>query len=205
MRGGEWYLEKRGSRKILAGFRNLGSVFDKSRSLVFAWFVFTFFESRNFLPKSLGLGFLTRISASRRVSDFTIRHPYYDGTNWWNQEMPSWSTNQPIGDEKSATWHKFPIQSFYYPWFYWFSRRNRRQPLCHLKIMHRNWIMQVLFHAVFIIHTIEDNFSSWFRFTDSWRVIYNGTIKPLQLVIHVDMGSWRGIKPPCWPTIWNYE
>ena len=37
---------------------------------------FTFFESRNFLPKSLGLGFLTRISASRRVSDFTIRHPY---------------------------------------------------------------------------------------------------------------------------------
>ena len=74
-RGGEWYLEKRGSRKILAGSRNLGSVFDKSRSLVFAWFVFTFFESRNFSPKSLGLGFLTRISASRRVSDFTIRHP----------------------------------------------------------------------------------------------------------------------------------
>ena len=34
-----------------------------------------FFESRNFLPKGLGLGFLTRISASRRVSDFTIRHP----------------------------------------------------------------------------------------------------------------------------------
>ena len=63
-RGGEWSLEKRGSRKILAGSRNLGSVFDKSRSLVFAWFVFTFFESRNFLPKSLGLGFLTRISAS---------------------------------------------------------------------------------------------------------------------------------------------
>ena len=76
LRGGEWYLEKRGSRKILAGSRNLGSVFDKSRSLVFAWFVFTFFESPNFLPKSLGLGFLTRISASRRVSDFTIRHPY---------------------------------------------------------------------------------------------------------------------------------
>ena len=65
VRGGEWYLEKRGSRKIFAGSRNLGSVFDKSRSLVFAWFVFTFFESRNFLPKSLGLGFLTRISASR--------------------------------------------------------------------------------------------------------------------------------------------
>ena len=51
-RGGEWYLEKRGSRKILAGSRNLGSIFDKSRNLVFAWFVFTFFESRNFLPES---------------------------------------------------------------------------------------------------------------------------------------------------------
>ena len=74
-RGGEWYLEKRGSRKILAGSRNLGSVFDKSRSLVFSWFAFTFFESRNFSPKSFGLGFLTWISASRRVSDFTIRHP----------------------------------------------------------------------------------------------------------------------------------
>ena len=34
------------------------------------------FKSQNFLPRSLGLGFLTRISASRRVSDFTIRHPY---------------------------------------------------------------------------------------------------------------------------------
>ena len=77
IRGGEWYLEKRGSRKSLAGSRNLGSVFDKSRSLVFSWFVFTFFESRNFSPKSLGLRFLTRISASRRVSDFTIRHPWY--------------------------------------------------------------------------------------------------------------------------------
>ena len=75
MRGGEWYLEKRGSRQILAGSRKLGSIFDKSRNLVFAWFVFTFFESRTFLPKSLGLRFLTRISASQRVSDFTIRHP----------------------------------------------------------------------------------------------------------------------------------
>ena len=56
-RGGEWYLEKRGSRKILVGSRNLGSVFDKSRSIVSSWFVFTFYESRNFLPKSLGLGF----------------------------------------------------------------------------------------------------------------------------------------------------
>ena len=74
-RGGEWYFEKRGSRKILAGSQNLGSVFDKSRRFIFSWFAFTFFESRNFSPKSPGLGFLTRISASRRVSDFTIRHP----------------------------------------------------------------------------------------------------------------------------------
>ena len=76
-RGGEWYFKKRGSPKILAGSRNLGSVFNKSQSLVFAWFVFTFFESRNFLPKSLGLGFLTRISVSRLVSGFTIRHPSF--------------------------------------------------------------------------------------------------------------------------------
>ena len=31
--------EKHGSRKILSGSRNLGSVYDKSRSLVFSWFV----------------------------------------------------------------------------------------------------------------------------------------------------------------------
>ena len=70
------YLEKRGSWKILAGSWNLGNVFDKSWSLVSAWFVFTFFESRNFLSKSLRVEFLTRISVSRRVSDFTIRHPF---------------------------------------------------------------------------------------------------------------------------------
>ena len=64
-----------GLGNVLAGTRNLGSVFDKSRNLVFAWFVFTFFESRNFLPKSLRLAFLTRILASRPVSDFTIHHP----------------------------------------------------------------------------------------------------------------------------------
>ena len=28
-----------------------------------------------FLPSNLGLGFLTRILASRRVSNFTIHHP----------------------------------------------------------------------------------------------------------------------------------
>ena len=71
-RGSEWYLEKRESRKILAGSRNLGSVFDKSGNLVFAWFVFTFFESRKlFLPKSLGLGFLTTVG-SRRLGESRI-------------------------------------------------------------------------------------------------------------------------------------
>ena len=65
-----WVSENFG--RILKSHRGVS---DKSRSLVFAWFVFTFFESRNVLPKSLGLGFLTRISASRRISDFTICHP----------------------------------------------------------------------------------------------------------------------------------
>ena len=50
-RGGKWYLKKRGSWKILAGSRNFRSVFDKSQSLVFSWFAFTFFESRNFFTK----------------------------------------------------------------------------------------------------------------------------------------------------------
>ena len=70
----EWYLEKRGSQKILAGPQNLGCFFDKSQSLIFSWFVYIFLESQNFLTKSLGLGFLTRISASWRVLDFTICH-----------------------------------------------------------------------------------------------------------------------------------
>ena len=56
-RGGEWYLEKRGSRKILAGSRNLGSVFDKSRSLVFAWFVFTFLSLETFDQRVSGSDF----------------------------------------------------------------------------------------------------------------------------------------------------
>ena len=48
LKGGERYLKKRGSRKILSGSRNLGSVFDKSRSLVFSWFVFTFLSLETF-------------------------------------------------------------------------------------------------------------------------------------------------------------
>ena len=39
-----------GLGKILAGSLNLERVFDKFQSLVFAWFVFTLFESPNFLP-----------------------------------------------------------------------------------------------------------------------------------------------------------
>ena len=57
IRGGEWYLEKRGSRKILAGSRNLGSVFDKSRSLIFVWFVFTFVSLETFYQRVSGSDF----------------------------------------------------------------------------------------------------------------------------------------------------
>ena len=76
-RGGEWYLEKRGSRKIWVGSRNISRkrFWSVSKSH-FCMVCFTFFESWNFLPKSLTLRFLTRISASRQVSDFTIPHPY---------------------------------------------------------------------------------------------------------------------------------
>ena len=58
-----------GLGKILTRSRNLGSIFDKSRSLVFAWFVFTFFESRNFLPKrvSASLGFYHSPPLNRHV------------------------------------------------------------------------------------------------------------------------------------------
>ena len=54
----------------------ISEAFMISLEVSFIMVCFYFFESRNFLPKSLGLGFLTRISVSRRVSDFTIRHPY---------------------------------------------------------------------------------------------------------------------------------
>ena len=64
--------KKHGFQIILAGSRNLESVFGKS---CFAWFVFPFLESQNFLPRSLGLGFSTSISASWQVSDFTIATP----------------------------------------------------------------------------------------------------------------------------------
>ena len=56
-RGAEWYLEKCGSRKILAGSRNLGSVCDKSRSLVFSWFVFIFLSLENFHQRVSGSDF----------------------------------------------------------------------------------------------------------------------------------------------------
>jgi len=57
IRGGEWYLKKRGSRKILSGSRNLGSIYDKSRSLVFSWFVFTFLSLETFYPTVSGSDF----------------------------------------------------------------------------------------------------------------------------------------------------
>ena len=57
VRGGEWYLKKGGSRKILSGSRNLGSVYDKSRSLVFSWFVFTFLSLETFYQRVSGSDF----------------------------------------------------------------------------------------------------------------------------------------------------
>ena len=56
-RGGEWYLEKRGSWKILSESQNLGSVYDKSRSLVFSWFVFTYLSLETFYQRVSGLDF----------------------------------------------------------------------------------------------------------------------------------------------------
>ena len=77
LRDGNGTSKNVGLRKFWQDLENyLGNVFDKSWSLVSAWFVFTFFESGNFLSKSLRVEFLTRISVSRRVSDFTIRHPF---------------------------------------------------------------------------------------------------------------------------------
>ena len=56
MRGGEWYPENPGSRKILVWSRNLGSLFDESQSLVF--FVFFVSRSLEFLAAgSRSLGF----------------------------------------------------------------------------------------------------------------------------------------------------
>ena len=40
IRGGEWYLEKRGYQKMLAGSRNLGSVFGKSRFCMVCFYLF---------------------------------------------------------------------------------------------------------------------------------------------------------------------
>ena len=57
IRGGEFYLEKRGSRKIFSGLRHLGSVYDKTRSLVFSWFVFTFLSLETFYQRVSGSDF----------------------------------------------------------------------------------------------------------------------------------------------------
>ena len=53
----------------------ISEAFMISLEVSFFMVCFYFFESRNVLTKSLGHRFLTRISASWRVSDFTICHP----------------------------------------------------------------------------------------------------------------------------------
>ena len=55
--GGEWYLEKRGSRKIFAGSGNLGSIFDESRSLVFHGLLFLFLSLETFHQRVSGSDF----------------------------------------------------------------------------------------------------------------------------------------------------
>ena len=63
MRGGEWYPENSGSRKILFQSRNLGGVFNKSRNLVFLCFfasrILQFLAARS---RSLGFCFLTLLN-----------------------------------------------------------------------------------------------------------------------------------------------
>ena len=84
----QWFLSKTGSEGVANGTsKNVGlgkfwqdleisEAFLISLEVSFFHGLFYFFESRKFSPKGLGLGFLTRISVSRRVSDFTIHHPY---------------------------------------------------------------------------------------------------------------------------------
>ena len=57
IRGGEWYLEKRVSRKILAGSRNVGSVFDKSRNLVLHGLFLLFLSLEIFYQRVSGSDF----------------------------------------------------------------------------------------------------------------------------------------------------
>ena len=56
-RGGEWYLENRGSRKHFIQSRNLGSLYEESRSLVFSAFI-SVSKSRIFYPSSQSPGFV---------------------------------------------------------------------------------------------------------------------------------------------------
>ena len=63
--------ESHGSRKILVRSRNLGNVSTESRRLVFLLF-------GSDIARVSGSDFQTRVSVSRRVSDFTIRHPLSD-------------------------------------------------------------------------------------------------------------------------------
>ena len=71
-------LEKRGSRKILSGSRNLGSVYDKSRSLVFSWFVFTFLSLETFYQRVSGSDH-PRLGESR-ILPFATPHVAWLGT-----------------------------------------------------------------------------------------------------------------------------
>ena len=57
IRGGEWYLENRGSRKLFIQSRNLGNLYEESSSLVFSAFI-SVSKSQIFYPSSRSLGFV---------------------------------------------------------------------------------------------------------------------------------------------------
>ena len=98
-RGGQWYPENRGSRRILAQSWNLGNVSTESRRLG----LFLFGSEIAWVS---GSDFETRVSASRRVSDFTFRHPSVSKrcsiVIVWLSQLP-----QPLQYFRQSSWHQF--------------------------------------------------------------------------------------------------
>ena len=68
-RGDKWYLEKRGSRKTLAGSHNLERLLISLEVSFLHGLFLLFFRLKTFY-QSLGLGFLTRISDHEGVHVF---------------------------------------------------------------------------------------------------------------------------------------
>ena len=107
-RGGEWYPENRGSRKILAWSRNLGNISTKSRRLIF----FLFGSEIAWIS---GSDFQTRVLASRQVLDFTIRHPY------WSHCFSAVSLSSP---EATNLCHVIPFTFYIFHHQWWYLKGN---------------------------------------------------------------------------------